>query len=292
MSDQNQEPELSHPDAKKADVKKPTCGIIMPISEIDGLPPEHWEEIKNLIIEVATEANFEAYLVSSSEEAGIIQKRIVQNVYSSDVIICDVSARNPNVMFELGMRLAFDKATVIIKDDMTRNPFDIGPIEYLQYPRDLRFTKVLKWKALLKNKLLATFKNSKNSNYSAYLREFGEFVVAEVSTKEVSKEDFVMNEMREMKDMIFSLGRRIDTNKIYKPALTTDQRKALIKAQADSYYKALMTAFIRDNNLEDLDDKVEFEKFMNYASQSKVFSQYFPNPEDMVSYLTERNPFI
>ncbi len=55
------------------------------------------------------------------------------------IVVCDISARNANVMFELGMRLAFDKPTVIIKDERTPYSFDISSIEHLDYPSDLRY---------------------------------------------------------------------------------------------------------------------------------------------------------
>jgi hypothetical protein len=71
----------------------------------------------------------------NADDIGVIQKRIVQNLYSSDVIVCDVSGKNPNVMFELGMRLAFDKPTLIVKDDKTDYSFDTGIIEHVPYPR-------------------------------------------------------------------------------------------------------------------------------------------------------------
>jgi hypothetical protein len=61
-------------------------------------------------------------------------------------VIGDVSCKNPNVMFELGMRLAFDKPTIIIKDDQTSYSFDISPIQNLEYPRDLRFNKIIDFK--------------------------------------------------------------------------------------------------------------------------------------------------
>ena len=72
--------------------------------------------------------------------------RIIENIYSSDIVICDVSCKNANVMFELGMRLAFDKPTIIIKDDSTGYSFDTSLIEHLEYPRDLRFTSIIKFK--------------------------------------------------------------------------------------------------------------------------------------------------
>jgi hypothetical protein len=35
------------------------------------------------------------------------------------------------------MRLAFDRPTIIVKDDLTTYSFDTSPIEHLEYPRDL-----------------------------------------------------------------------------------------------------------------------------------------------------------
>jgi hypothetical protein len=48
-------------------------------------------------------------------------------------------------MFELGMRLAFDKPTIVIKDDVTKFNFDTSPIKHLQYRRDLRYMDMVKW---------------------------------------------------------------------------------------------------------------------------------------------------
>ena len=111
-----------------------TCGLVMPISAIDGATADHWAEVKAIIteaVEAIDEVKFTVRLVSDADEIGVIQKRIVQNIYTSDIIACDVSGKNPNVMFELGMRLAFDKATVIVKDDKTDYSFDTGIIEHV-----------------------------------------------------------------------------------------------------------------------------------------------------------------
>jgi len=62
-------------------------------------------------------------------------------------------------MFELGLRLAFDKPTVIIKDDKTEYSFDTGVIEHVPYPRDLRFAKVMEFKKRLTEKISNTYKS-------------------------------------------------------------------------------------------------------------------------------------
>lgn len=120
----------------------PKCGIIMPISSIDTCPAEHWQDVLRILQEAIADAGYEANLVSDADDSGIIQKRIVQNLYDNDIVVCDVSCKNPNVMFELGMRLAFDKPTIIIIDDKTSYSFDTAIIEHLSYPRDLRYGKI------------------------------------------------------------------------------------------------------------------------------------------------------
>src|ERR1035437_5599667 len=124
----------------------PACGLIMSISPIDGCTEQHWSDVREILFDAIREAGFEPSLVSDADDVGIIQKRIIQNLYSNPIVVCDVSGKNPNVMFELGLRLAFDKPTIIVKDEKTSYTFDTSPIEHLTYPRDLRFNQITKFK--------------------------------------------------------------------------------------------------------------------------------------------------
>ena len=184
-----------------------SCGIVMPISPLENYTAEHWKEVQQIIKDSVKSAGFEPSMVSDADDVGIIQKRIIQNLYSNPIVVCDVSGKNPNVMFELGMRLAFDKPTIIIKDDITSYSFDTSPIEYLEYPRDLRYQKNNDFKEKLKDKISGTFKKaSSDSNYSTFLHEFGQFKVAHIQEKEVSTEQYLLqafDELRtEMKQLV------------------------------------------------------------------------------------------
>ncbi|MDR3676136.1 MAG: hypothetical protein P4N24_11650 [Acidobacteriota bacterium] len=175
---------------------KQKCGVIMPISSIGDYPESHWADVYSIIREAVSDAGLEAGLVSYSDESSFIHKTIVQNLYDNPIVICDVSGKNPNVMFELGLRLAFDKPTIVIKDDATTYSFDTGPIEHLPYPRDLRFAKIVDFKAKLADKISATLKASKDPNYSTFLKHFGKFTVAKLEEKEVSSQEFVMDALK------------------------------------------------------------------------------------------------
>lgn len=172
----------------------------MPISAIDGCSESHWSDVLDIMSEAIESAGFEANLVSNADDVGIIHKRIIQNLHDNPIIVCDVSGKNPNVMFELGMRLAFDKPTIIIKDDQTSYSFDTSSIEHLEYPRDLRFSKIVEFKQKLTDKIKATHERATNDqSYTTFLKHFGEFKVAKLDKKEVTGQEFIIEELRSLK---------------------------------------------------------------------------------------------
>lgn len=191
--------------------EKLVCGIIMPISQIDNCSMEHWNEVKKIISEAICDAGYTPNLVSNADDIGIIQKRIIQNIYDNDIVVCDVSGKNPNVMFELGMRLAFDKPAIIVIDDKTDYSFDTSPIEHLSYPRDLRYYDILRFKEQLKTKILATVTKAKEDpNYTTFLKNFGEFEVAHVEKKQGTLNDVILSKMDDLTRQIIGLERRIE----------------------------------------------------------------------------------
>jgi hypothetical protein len=188
--------------------KKNICGVVMPISAIDGCTEAHWVEVLEIFSESIENSGFEPNLVSNADDVGIIQKRIIQNLYENPIVVCDVSGKNPNVMFELGMRLAFDRPTIIVKDDQTSYSFDTSPIEHLEYPRDLRFKKIMDFKSKLTDKIMKTYEAaSKDASYTTFLKHFGAFKVAKLDTKEVTSTEFIMDELRNLRNAVMRLNK-------------------------------------------------------------------------------------
>jgi hypothetical protein len=196
---------------QKKSLESLECGLVMPISPIDGCSAEHWAEVKSVLIESIEsikDFNFKVRLVSDADDVGIIQKRIVQNLYDADIVVCDVSGKNPNVMFELGMRLAFDKPTVIVKDDKTDYSFDTGVIEHVPYPRDLRFQRIVSFKNLLADEVIATYKAAKSDpEHSTFLKSFGKFKVAKLTESEVSPSNAILDILSDLQRDVSLLRR-------------------------------------------------------------------------------------
>jgi len=179
------------------ETEKMICGLVMPISKTDGCEPTHWAEVRDILDEAIEEAGFLSNLVSDADEVGIIQKRIIQNLYENPIVVCDVSGKNPNVMFELGLRLAFDKPAIIVKDDQTTYTFDTAPIEHLTYPRDLRFSQIVEFKERLAEKIQATHKKSiDDPSFTTFLKHFGEFTVAKINKRELPGQEYIVEQLQ------------------------------------------------------------------------------------------------
>jgi len=264
---------------------KPKCGIIMSISPIDGCGAEHWLEILSILKEVAIEAGFEPNLVSDADDIGIIQKRIIQNVYNNEIVICDVSGKNPNVMFELGMRLAFDKATVITKDDKTDYTFDTGVIEHLSYPRDLRFYKILEFKENLKKKLQSTYEKSiSDPNYSTFLKNFGEYKVANLQEKEVSTDNFILNSLDEIRFEIKRL-RNNQINSTNQRNFMTQNEKELNVVRED-IFRNYINRFMTENKVRSMSDlDIIKDELYNYLESQPEIRDVCGSPNVIKRYM-------
>ncbi|WP_143137307.1 hypothetical protein [Burkholderia ubonensis] len=89
------------------------------------------------------------YQVSRSSDAFLILDNIVEDISNADIVICDLSGQrsNPNVMFELGIRLATShNPTILIREEHANNAgiFDIHGL--YAHPYSMNDTKSLeKW---------------------------------------------------------------------------------------------------------------------------------------------------
>lgn len=206
MASTEEKPTNGKPKQKAKSDKKPKCGIVMPISDMDGYTAQHWADVLDILTEVADAAGFDVDLVSNANDATFIHKTIIQNLDSNEIVICDVSGKNPNVMFELGIRLTFDKPTVIIKDDTTDYSFDTAIIEHVPYPKDLHYQTILIFKEKLKSKIAATLEKFTNDRENAsFLRHFGIFTVTGLETKELSTDKFIVEKLEELTKEVLTL---------------------------------------------------------------------------------------
>jgi len=100
--------------------------VAMPFSEkTSNYPAGYFDEVlKHLITPAAVKADFNAKTAKKSGSE-VIQSTIVNDLDSADLVIVDLTEHNPNVLFELGMRIAFNKPVCLIRAKGTAPIFDI-----------------------------------------------------------------------------------------------------------------------------------------------------------------------
>lgn len=123
----------------KQENEKPSCFIIMPIADMHGYESRHFDRVYNHIIKPACDiSGFSPIRADDVTSSNFIVLDILRKIVECDLAICDLSGRNPNVMYELGLRQAFNKKTVLIKDEKTISPFDVQAFRYCEYDSTLR----------------------------------------------------------------------------------------------------------------------------------------------------------
>jgi nucleoside 2-deoxyribosyltransferase len=100
--------------------------VIMPFSEKN---PERargfFEEVlRSLITPAGLQAGFNVE-TANRQGSDIIQSTIVNELLEADLVIADLTDHNPNVLFELGLRMAGDKPVALIKAVGTGRVFDV-----------------------------------------------------------------------------------------------------------------------------------------------------------------------
>lgn len=200
-------------------IEEIVCGYVMPIARVDGYPDTHWNDVKNILDEVVSKVGITKHrIVSDGDTITTIHSRIVNNLNVDDIIICDVSARNPNVMFELGMRIAFDKPVIIIKDSVTDYCFDSGTIEHLSYPKDLRYGAMQEFQSKLAGKIKAAFeKYIKNGDgdQSPILQNFGSIDKKDITLSKLSSEEILLQDIHSIKNTLVKLQMQSGTKRTW-----------------------------------------------------------------------------
>ncbi|MFV5593627.1 hypothetical protein [Acinetobacter junii] len=210
MNKKIEEPIADELDSTPAESQtKLTCGIIMPIAGMGSdYPADHWLDVIKILHTAIERAGFTPRIVSESEESTVIHGSIINNIYNDAIVVCDVSNKNANVMFELGMRLAFNKPVVIVKDDKTDYSFDTGNIQHENYRKDLRHSTVEKFINDLSRKIKKTYEASLKADYQSFLSYFGKFEVARIENKSIGESEAIeklLNKMNNLESKLSTL---------------------------------------------------------------------------------------
>ncbi|QPI41954.1 MULTISPECIES: hypothetical protein [Pectobacterium] len=196
--------------------KEKICFVIMPIADIPGYDSGHFTRVYNHLIKPACKAaGFKAIRADDVSSSHMIVVDILQKIIESDIAICDLSGRNPNVLYELGLRQAFNKKTVLIKDNKTENIFDVQGFRHTLYDNALRIDNVNNEVTKISNSLTETFEAKGDINSIVQLLEIEPAEIGR-KTKLSDSETLIFRSISELSKKIDSL--EVKNNGIGLPA--------------------------------------------------------------------------
>lgn len=109
--------------SKKSTIK---AFVIMPFVEKSQERSKGFfsEVLQSLITPAAIDAGFNVE-TANRQGSDVIQSTIVNDLLEADLVIADLTDHNPNVLFELGLRMAMEKPVALIKAAGTGRVFDV-----------------------------------------------------------------------------------------------------------------------------------------------------------------------
>ena len=104
----------------------PVCFVVMPFTEREDAHVAGFfdEVLEELFTPAATDAGFKVQ-TAKRQGSDLIQSTIVNDLLEADLVLADLTEHNPNVLFELGLRIMEEKPVVLVKAAGTGRIFDV-----------------------------------------------------------------------------------------------------------------------------------------------------------------------
>lgn len=139
------------------EAKKPTCFVIMPFSDPEGYEVDHFKNVYKFTFKPAIEAaGYTALRIDENSVSNLIHSKMMNELVNAPMVLCDLSTNNPNVLYELGIRHAFDKPVVLVQEFNQERIFDIGGITIVPYHRTRLFEETVDDQARITEAIIQT----------------------------------------------------------------------------------------------------------------------------------------
>lgn len=193
------------------------CFVIMPIGDHPTHEKGHFSKIYRDLIKPAIEnAGFKAYRADEGGGSQNIQIDVIKQIIEAPMALCDLSTRNPNVLFELGIRQAFDLPVALIQEVGTERIFDINTFNTEEYRSGRIYDEVMEDRQIISNLIKTTFKKHNDGDgVNSIIRLIPSLEKAKLSDKEINSNGMInimFNQMNKISDEIQGLKRRLDSN--------------------------------------------------------------------------------
>lgn len=101
------------------------CFFITPIGAANSPERKRADNIKKFILNDVLSGRYKVLRADELGVPGSITHQVIKWLFDADLVIADLSGANPNVIYELAIRHAFNKVSIHIVDKTEKIPFDL-----------------------------------------------------------------------------------------------------------------------------------------------------------------------
>lgn len=109
------------------------CFVVAPIGAAESEERKRSDQVLRHLIKRALEPEYFVERADHIDRPGIITVQIVQRIFDADLVVADLTARNPNVYYELAIRHAAWKPAIHIISRGQDIPFDVQDMRVVPY---------------------------------------------------------------------------------------------------------------------------------------------------------------
>lgn len=112
---------------------KKRCFVISPIGEEGSDIRSRSDKIlRHIVRPVCNDLNYKAQRADEISHASSISRKVMHELLTADLVIADLTARNPNVFYELAVRHFIGKPVVQLIDQTEDLPFDVSDVNTIR----------------------------------------------------------------------------------------------------------------------------------------------------------------
>lgn len=112
-------------------VQRKKCFVLM------SFATQYLEVYSNVYKPVCDALEIDCWRVDEISRPGSITKDIIEGIVEADILIADLTSKNPNVFYELGIAHSVGNKTIMTAQDIADVPFDIANYRVILYKQTI-----------------------------------------------------------------------------------------------------------------------------------------------------------